>query len=323
MLRLDDKWIWDFWLVHDGSHHHVFYLQAPRSLGDPDLRHRHATVGHAVSEDLVSWTVLPDAFGPGAPGAWDDGASWTGSVIAHGGQWWLFYTGVRQAEERLVQRIGAATSRDLVSWTRHPGNPLIETDPLRYETLDLTKWHDQAWRDPWVMKVNGSFEAFITARASEGPADARGVVARARSVDLVDWRIGDPIEITPAGQFGHLEVPEVIQLESRWYLIFCTSQDTHSAAWRSRTGRPPLTGTYYAVGDGPTGPFTLVDSAPLGPDDGSVCYSGRITHTNDGPRYLAWRMFDADGTFAGEIIDPLSVSPQPDGHLVLNALRRA
>jgi beta-fructofuranosidase len=35
-LRLPDKWMWDFWLIRDGMDYHVFYLQAPRSLGDPD-----------------------------------------------------------------------------------------------------------------------------------------------------------------------------------------------------------------------------------------------------------------------------------------------
>ncbi len=323
MLRLDDKWIWDFWLAQEGDHHHVFYLQAPRSLGDPDRRHHNATVGHAVSTDLAHWEVLPDALHAGVEGAWDDLATWTGSVIHHNNKWWCFYTGVQRAESGLRQRIGAAVSDDLVTWTRHPGNPLIELDPSTYEALDLTAWHDQAWRDPWVMPVNGGFEAYVTARAATGTKDARGVIGRARSVDLVDWRVTDPIEVRPAGQYGHLEVPQVLELDGRWYLLFCTAAETHSAAWRDRHARPPRTGTFYAVATDPTGPFTLVDSDPLGPDDGTTCFSGRIARTSDGPMFLAWRMFDTDGGFAGEIIDPLHVTVDSDGHLVLNSVRRA
>ena len=93
MLHLDDRWIWDFWLIDDGPDHHVFYLQAPRSLGDPELRHRHATIGHAVSSDLRSWEQLPDALGPGPAGAWDDNAPWTGSIIRAADRWHLCYTG--------------------------------------------------------------------------------------------------------------------------------------------------------------------------------------------------------------------------------------
>src|SRR5215204_831000 len=50
-LRLPDKWVWDFWLVRDGRDYHAFYLQASRSLGDPELRHLNASVGHAVPKD--------------------------------------------------------------------------------------------------------------------------------------------------------------------------------------------------------------------------------------------------------------------------------
>jgi hypothetical protein len=77
-LRLPDTWIWDFWLARDGEDYHVFYLQAPRSLGDPELRHFNASIGHAVSRDLREWSPLPDALRLGPPSAWDGHAVWTG-----------------------------------------------------------------------------------------------------------------------------------------------------------------------------------------------------------------------------------------------------
>jgi hypothetical protein len=43
-LRLDDYWIWDFWFAQDGPDTHVFFLHAPRALGDPELRHRAAQI---------------------------------------------------------------------------------------------------------------------------------------------------------------------------------------------------------------------------------------------------------------------------------------
>src|SRR3712207_8946841 len=71
-LRLPDKWVWDFWLVRDGTDYHAFYLQAPRSLGDPELRHLNASIGHAASKDLRHWRILPDALSADPPGVWDD-----------------------------------------------------------------------------------------------------------------------------------------------------------------------------------------------------------------------------------------------------------
>jgi beta-fructofuranosidase len=129
-LRLSDRWIWDFWLARDGEAYHAFYLQAPHSLGDPELRHLNASVGHAVSGDLRGWRVLADALHPGRPGAWDERAVWTGCVIRHEGHWHMLYTGVRTDEKGPIeQRVDLATSTDLMSWRKHPDNPVIEADP--------------------------------------------------------------------------------------------------------------------------------------------------------------------------------------------------
>src|SRR4029079_4205540 len=35
MLALPDLWIWDSWAIRDGATYHLFFLQAPSSLGDP------------------------------------------------------------------------------------------------------------------------------------------------------------------------------------------------------------------------------------------------------------------------------------------------
>src|SRR3954469_25458614 len=114
MLRLPDRWGWDLWVARTDSEYHLFFLQAPRALGDPDLRHRNASVGHAVSTDLSSWTILPDVLVRGSAGAWDDLATWTGSVISDGDTWYMLYTGISSVEGGMVQRIGLATSSNLV-----------------------------------------------------------------------------------------------------------------------------------------------------------------------------------------------------------------
>ena len=106
---------------------HVFFLHAPRSLGHPDLRHSHAQIGHAVSRDLRDWEVLPTALSPGPPGAFDDQATWTGSVLQAGGRWHMFYSGISTRDDGRVQRVGLATSEDLGTWERQ--QVLVEADP--------------------------------------------------------------------------------------------------------------------------------------------------------------------------------------------------
>ncbi len=56
VFDLPDSWVWDFWFADDGERYHLFFLYASRALHDPDRRHLRASIGHAVSDDLVSWS---------------------------------------------------------------------------------------------------------------------------------------------------------------------------------------------------------------------------------------------------------------------------
>ena len=87
----DGFWVWDFWLADDGERFHLFFLKASRALLDPERRHRRASIGHAVSEDLRSWTELADALVADDAPAPDDLATWTGSVVrGPDGRWRMF-----------------------------------------------------------------------------------------------------------------------------------------------------------------------------------------------------------------------------------------
>jgi beta-fructofuranosidase len=97
-LHLPDHWVWDTWFAVDGDLVHAFYLHAPKALGDPDLRHRSARIGHAVSGDLRHWEPAPFLLETGGPGAFDELATWTGSVISDGDGWLMAYTGLSVAD---------------------------------------------------------------------------------------------------------------------------------------------------------------------------------------------------------------------------------
>ncbi|MBL8161985.1 MAG: family 43 glycosylhydrolase [Anaerolineae bacterium] len=324
MLQLPERWLWDFWFARDGLDYHLFYLQASSHLEHPDLRHWNVSIGHAVSQDLRNWSVLPDALHPAAddPQAFDSFTTWTGSVIRHDGLWYMFYTGAsRRAEDQngLVQRVGLATSPDLLRWTKHPANPLIVADPARYELLDRSLWHDQAWRDPCVIRhTDGRFYAFITARVNNGPADGRGVIALAQSNDLMAWEVREPVTLD--GDFGQMEVPQVLEIGGRWYLLFCTAAQHHSAARRARI-RPEqvVTGTHYLVADNPLGPYrSITDDFLCGDARGSL-YSGKLIQDPAGDwKFMAFHNTAPDGSFIGAISDPLPVRVEADGRLVLS-----
>ncbi len=310
-LRLPDHWIWDFWTVTRGDDVHAFYLHAPRSLGDADLRHWNVTIGHAVSSDLAHWEILPDALAPGAPGTFDDRSTWTGSIIGDDGDWTMLYTGTSSAEEGLVQRVGRATSADLLTWERHP-QPVLEADPRWYETLDRDAWHDQAWRDPWVFRVPGddAVHAYVTARAREGDPRGRGVIGHARSHDLVDWEVLPPVT-EPMG-FGQMEVPQVVEAGGRFHLLFSSDPGTRSDALGLRGS-----GTYCLSGPTPFGPFEPGTLTELDAGADHVTYAGRVVPHGGALWFLAWIGHRDAGAFVGELARPRAVTVGVDGALAL------
>jgi len=309
MLRLAGAWIWDCWLADDGRSYHLYFLKAP-NVGHPEERHRNASIGHATSPDLADWTVVSDAVGPSDGPAFDDVATWTGSVVrGRDGTWFMFYTGVGAQDGVLRQRIGLATSADLYHWSKHPGSPVLEGDPRWYGRLPNALSPDEAWRDPWVFADpdGDGWHMLLTARAREGPADQRGVIGHARSHDLVRWQAQAPLS-RPGEGFSHLEVPQVELVEGRPVLVFsCLTAELGGERREAGTGG----GIWCLPGKSLLGPFNLTQAVRM--TDESL-YSGRLIRDRAGRWVmLAFRNRGRNGRFIGELADPVPVRWANDG----------
>ena len=301
-----DLWFWDSWYVQDGDIWHGYFLQAPKSLIDPDARHLNATQRHAVSRDLTTWT---------------------GSVVkGDDGLWHLFYTGTTLAEQSLYQRVGHATSKDLHNWTRvGDGLALDLTGPNAdcYEKDHAVgHWHDRAMRDPWVMRNpdGNGWLMYFTARVPGVPEpNAGGAIGFATSPDLQTWTLQPPVF---HGGFGQLEVPQVFQVGQHWYCLFCTSSTHWSDQYRRDNPETPVTGTHYLIADHPRGPWRIAPGPFL--DGAEPCrrYAARIV---EGPQGLVILGFADSGkaTFGGYVMDPEPISIGPDGLLHVETLAQA
>lgn len=308
MFDLPESWVWDFWFADDGDRYHLFFLYASRALHDPDARHYRASIGHAVSDDLVSWTRVEDALVRGAAGEFDDLATWTGSVVRHAdGRWFLFYTGSHlSADGRNIQRIGYATSDDLMTWHKANANPVLQADGRWYETLAVSEWHDEAFRDPWVFADpdGDGWHMFFTARATTGHRDGRGVVGHAVSRDLESWELREPLSAPSDDGFGQLEVTQVEEVDGRVVLLFsCLTRDATDAV----QARFPRGAVWTVPAESVTGPFDITRAYPITDDD---LYVGRLLRRRDDGRWLffAFRNHDANGNFLGGVTDPLPVA---------------
>jgi beta-fructofuranosidase len=314
-LILEDKWVWDLWLAPEKveGKWHLFFLQAPRSLIDPHLRHEKATVGHAISPDLKNWDYLGTALEPGEPGAWDDRATWTGSIVkSDSGLWHMFYTGTNKSKENgLVQRIGLATSTDLTNWTKREGF-VTEADSRWYERIAQVEsekqagqpsWYEEAWRDPWVFREKHSNDwiMLITARSRRGPYDARGTIGVASSKDLLNWEVSEPLNVE--SEFGHFEVPQLFESTNGELVIsFCLASNNH-ASTRLARGEPAWTGNGVMRSPSLDG-IWKVESLPFLEDPH---YAARLVQENDQLLALSWLNF-VGTDFQGYIDDPIDVT---------------
>jgi beta-fructofuranosidase len=233
----------------------------------------------------------------------------------------MFYTGVSRQEDGLVQRIGLAISKDLINWRKYDGNPVLISDPNRYEQLDLELWHDQAWRDPWILKIpiQEVFYAYITTRVNHGPAGGRGVIAVAMSRDLISWEILDPVTIP--GDYGHMEIPQVLPIDDMYYLLFSTTADVYSKRRVEGAIGQPVTGTHYMVSEHPSAIFeSLSDDFLFGDTSGSH-YGGKLIKLEDKQfMLLAMQHCDPHGNFIGELGDPIPVKFTRSGEILLQGM---
>jgi len=185
-------------------------------------RHQHVSIGHAVSSDLSNWLILQDALHPDRPGSWDDQSIWTGYTVEHEGLYYLFYTGLGKATNYL-QQIGLATSQDLMTWTRHPKNPILPpTD--NYETFPGLDSHGRpmSWRHPYVFRYQQHFY-------------------------LIDW--DHVADICIDKDFPVLELSQIIPNDDGFFLFFNVDERHNSYGFCCHHS-DNLTGPYQTISSG-------------------------------------------------------------------------
>jgi beta-fructofuranosidase len=261
-------WLNDPKVVYLNCAYHLFHIQGRRTVPwNPEEK----TYGHAVSKNLVEWQRLRSALERGRSGAWDDFAIWTMDVCERDGTFYMLYTGLSRKEGGRMQRIGLATSKDLVHWEKHPANPVLTADPRYYESdyRNAPGYGHVAWRDPAIYAdpQSGWTYTFITARTNKGLGKTRGCVGLARSRDLVHWEILPPAYAPQ--RFVYHEVPQVVKVGARFVMLFSAKSPEH------RNVRY----TYHLTSDHPLRWDHTANPRPLigGPD--GLEYSGCLVNT--------------------------------------------
>lgn len=300
--------------------YHIYYLQAPRNIQNPDDRHAVASVGHAVSKDLKIWEEDGIVLEAGPEGSWDDVSIWTGSVIKKNNTYYMFYTSTSKKDEGRIQRIGVATSKNLYSWEKYENNPVIEAHPYWYEKVNKSIEGVEHWRDPFIIynKRDKFYYAFICARVNYGNHNGRGCIARAKSKDLLDWEVMSPV--TDSNNFYNMEVPDLHFNNERWYMFFSTNSEWYSEKHkREIIPLEPQTGILYYQSKTLLSKFTPIDNKEILLGSDTQTYGARTIKDVKGDNVvLTWKI-KAEGFvgFAGCLDKPRKLQYMPDGTLKL------
>jgi beta-fructofuranosidase len=325
VLRLDDQWIWDSWVVDDGDLYHLFFLKAPRALGSPEKRHVNATVGHATSRDLITWEYLGECFGlaTASNGAFDNLAIWTGSVVRDHHQWWMFYTAISTAGHHIFdQRIGSVVSDDLHHWKGVGADPVVLADSCWYKTLaaapaategpDL-EHSSETWRDPVVFEdpAGAGWYLLISARAVGAGQNDDGVIAHATSADLAARELGPPL-CQPGGGFGQLEVLQNKIIDGRPVLAFTCHPHEMTA---QRIAESSEYCTWSLPSPGLLGPWDIHLARPFSAEPD--LFAASPVQLRDGSWVIVgFRNLEPRGIDVFEIIDPIPGTLDDEGYLV-------
>lgn len=314
MLSLADQWIWDSWIVNDAGTYHLFFLQAPRSLGEGHLRHTAAQLGHATSRDLRTWTYHGIALGPAERGAWDDLALWTGSTVkGDDGVWRMYYTAIstRGGHGVKSQKIGLAESDDLFTWRRVGDAPLLEADPRWYMTLGLEEdpRASETWRDPFVFRdpAGDGWHMNICARVPGAPRLNDGVIGHARSQDVVTWELLPPLS-EPAG-FGQIEVAQPVVIDGQPVLAFTCHWQEQMPETIARWGEHC---TWSIPGESLTGPWDVSRARPFRAEPD--LFAAPLVQDPDGTWvFVGFVNLEPKGILSFDIIDPIPVELDEEG----------
>lgn len=185
------------------------------------------TIGHAVTDDLLHWEILPPCLTV-TPGRFDDYQVWSPGVAYKDGVYYMYYTGVNLA---CAEAICLAASPDLYTWTKVGDGPVL-TPGSDWGIWDETRWSD--CRDSMVfVDADGTAYMYYCTAMKCPDGTARSAVGIASSTDMVHW--------TDCGAHHFdiceyaMESPFVIRHDGKYYLFY------------TNCGK----GTAYAVSDNP------------------------------------------------------------------------
>lgn len=169
-------------------------------------------ISEAFSTDRVRWftSFKNPILRPGPLGTFEERGVRSHSVIRDSTGYKMYYAGFRVSTDH---SIGLATSSDGITWTKYPGNPILDGGPPgAWDSLKVTTasvYFDGATYLMWYTGENGS----------------RPAIGLAASTDGVNWTkyAGNPIlAVGPSGAWDDefVACPKVVKVGGMFHMFY-------------------------------------------------------------------------------------------------------
>ena len=192
---------------------HGEYIGVYHAYPNPGYEQGPAVIGICRSRDLRSWRFDAPCLRPEDGAPWERGGLYKPCLLEHNGTFHLFYNAKNQ-DRPWREQTGVATSRDLRTFTRDPGSPVIGNGPPGAPDERFAS-------DPCVLRFRRQWALFYFGLDAKGVA--RDVVAL--SADLRAFTKCDAILIDTGGpgsideKYAHK--PSVIAHQGALYHFYC------------------------------------------------------------------------------------------------------
>lgn len=216
------------------------YLAAWNAYPSAGYEEGAAVIGLATSHDLLHWTLTDPILSPADGAPWEHGGLYRPDLLLDRGTFHLYYNAKTDTLPKTEgggwhEQTGVATSTDLKTWTRYPGNPILRNGPRGSATYPATNpLHDQSPQtddardsrfasNPYVVKNGSQYAMFYFGFGYQRPGRACEMLAigddcfHFTKVPEILIDVGPPGSIDET--FAHK--PSVIYHEGALYHFYC------------------------------------------------------------------------------------------------------
>jgi predicted GH43/DUF377 family glycosyl hydrolase len=197
------------------------YLGAWNAYPSAGYEEGAAVIGLAWSHDLLHWELTEPILRPEDGAPWEHGGLYRPDLLLYEGTYYLYYNAKTDTLPKSEgggwhEQSGVATSRDLKTWTRYPGNPILSVGP--HESRDA-----RFASNPYVVKNGNEWAMFYYSLGYQRPGHACEMIA-----------IGaDPLHFTKSSEIlidagapgtldeTHAHKPSVIYHNGALYHFYC------------------------------------------------------------------------------------------------------